>query len=258
LVVLGWTLVYVEWPTLDRLFLRFAGADKLVHFIAGAGLWAVAFWTQRWVLGASAQRARALIATTVTVALVFGDEYSQSFFSERTLDWMDPLSGLAGMAFAIVCGGLFRPPAGMMVAAASLCVVAFTARASYVENHYFFEGILLERAGQYEQAYERYRRGLERPHPPAGLYNNIAWLCLNALNRDYESALKWARRGVELAPEDPNVRDTLAWAYYKNGDLAAAWEHVLQAVEAAPEHAVIQDHMRIIRLSLNETSESGP
>jgi uncharacterized Ntn-hydrolase superfamily protein len=64
----------------------------------------------------------------------------------------------------------------------------------------------------------------------ADYYNNFAWT-LASSKRMPAKALELALRAHELAPEDPNVMDTLAEAYYAAGDYedAVAWEKKAKA-----------------------------
>jgi tetratricopeptide (TPR) repeat protein len=248
--VVGSALVYLAWPLVNYLFLSLPGLDKVAHFVAGALFWWLIFWSQKFVLPTTPQRTRATIAFVVTTTIVLGDEFLQTFSSLRTVDWQDPLSGLAGsmLAFAIASFSLSAASTLMVVLATS--ILMYTARATYVRDHYYFEAILLERGYEHEEAYERYKLALAAAPDMAGIYNSVAWLCLEHLQRDYGKALQWAQTGLEFDPDNADMRDTLGWAYYKNGHFDEALEHVSFAASRSPGNSVIREHLQIIQAEL--------
>jgi tetratricopeptide (TPR) repeat protein len=67
------------------------------------------------------------------------------------------------------------------------------------------------------------------------VYNSLAWEF--ALKKKYpEETLEAAKRAHELAPEEAHIIDTLAEAYYAAGDYESAvmWEE--KALELEPEN----------------------
>jgi uncharacterized Ntn-hydrolase superfamily protein len=73
----------------------------------------------------------------------------------------------------------------------------------------------------------------------AEVFNELAWHL--ALRKRYpEETLRAAQRAQELAPDDPNVIDTLAEAWFAAGDAgtAATWEE--RALQLAPENEFFQ------------------
>jgi tetratricopeptide (TPR) repeat protein len=68
--------------------------------------------------------------------------------------------------------------------------------------------------GEYEAAIADYEEviGLDPEYAPA--YNNLAWTMAYHLDTDYEEALDYALRAVELDPDERH-HDTLALVYYK-------------------------------------------
>jgi tetratricopeptide (TPR) repeat protein len=249
-VALASALVYSSWPLIDYLFLSWPGLDKVAHFLGGAVLWSLTFWGQRFALRRFALPVQVSIAFGLTTVIVVGDELLQSFSSARTVDWQDPASGLAGAVFAFAIFSFSLRRAFAFLAALALMIVVGTARSTYVRDHLFFEGIILERQSRHEEAYERYKLALLAAPESAAIYNSIAWLCLEYLRRDYVQALKWAQTGVQLDQDDPNVRDTLGWAYYKNGRIDLALREVSIAANQAPNDRIIQEHLEIIQAAV--------
>jgi Flp pilus assembly protein TadD len=55
--------------------------------------------------------------------------------------------------------------------------------------------------------------------------------------------MEYIRRAVKLKPDDGYYVDSLGWAYYRLGNLAAAVEHLERAVELKPDDPIINDHL---------------
>ncbi len=62
-----------------------------------------------------------------------------------------------------------------------------------------------------------YRLAIQQYPTDAVWYNNLAWLYVQDKTRDQE-ALSLAKRAVQLAPNQSNLLDTLAWCYLRSGD----------------------------------------
>ncbi|MBE7414124.1 MAG: tetratricopeptide repeat protein [Deltaproteobacteria bacterium] len=52
-----------------------------------------------------------------------------------------------------------------------------------------------------------------------------------------------AETAKSLAPEDPNVSDTLGWIYYKKGVYMKAISLLRESVEKEPDNPVIRYHL---------------
>ena len=92
------------------------------------------------------------------------------------------------------------------------------------------------------------RRGGSRPHltdPLMDAYNDVLESATlfelrgnQALEKgDYQTAITYFRRGLELAPNDPSVRQQLAAALVRIGDQRGATEQLEEAVRLAPDFA---------------------
>jgi Flp pilus assembly protein TadD len=58
-----------------------------------------------------------------------------------------------------------------------------------------------------------------------------------------KQAMEYIRKAVKLKPDDGYYVDSLGWAYYRLGNLAAAVEHLERAVELKPDDPIINDHL---------------
>lgn len=90
------------------------------------------------------------------------------------------------------------------------------------------------------QAYTYARQLMENElkDSPDGL-NSLAWAIVEDNPRlklkqpDYDLAVQLAERAVQKSPEDPNILDTLAYAYFKKGEISKAIETQRKAVALA-------------------------
>jgi tetratricopeptide (TPR) repeat protein len=89
-------------------------------------------------------------------------------------------------------------------------------------------GSLEGEAGNRAAAIARYRAVLEVDSSNLLALNNLAYAL--ALE-DADAALKFAQKATEIAPDDPNVQDTIGWVYYRKGNYRTAVNYLKTAVE---------------------------
>lgn len=107
--------------------------------------------------------------------------------------------------------------------------------------------------GQDEEAIRIYRKvlALDPAHVPS--LNNVAWL----LRRTQpDEALQTARRALELAPNDPNVLDTVGMLYLDRQDLTQANYHIGRAHELNPRNPQISLHFAEVEHAKGSTAEA--
>ena len=99
-----------------------------------------------------------------------------------------------------------------------------------------YGSLLLER-GQFGKAESMLRKALEKKPDHANTLNNLAWLYATSPPPYFkpEAALELALRAVALEP-DPTILDTLAEAYYVNGQAEAALKTIEQAMLKQPRN----------------------
>ncbi|HEY7615300.1 MAG TPA: tetratricopeptide repeat protein [Terriglobales bacterium] len=94
-------------------------------------------------------------------------------------------------------------------------------------------GNLEQRASNYTEAVEQYRKAVELDDQNFLALNNLAYL-LAEYGKQADEALKLAHRAKDLAPTNANILDTLGWIYYRKGLWATAIQHLEQAVSKEP------------------------
>jgi tetratricopeptide (TPR) repeat protein len=99
--------------------------------------------------------------------------------------------------------------------------------------------------GHYDQAMKNFNRVLEIDPNNAKADNNIAYAIISradAAQHDISRALELARRAAELTDSnDPEILDTLADCYYRNGQADLA----VKTAEKAIEWAVLKDNKQL-------------
>ena len=90
---------------------------------------------------------------------------------------------------------------------------------------YFSRGNAWAAKKEYEKAIADYNEAIRLDPKHVGAYNRRAWIqatCFDARFRDGKKAIETAKKGLELAPKDADLMDTLAAAYAEIGDFAEA------------------------------------
>ena len=99
----------------------------------------------------------------------------------------------------------------------------------------------------YADAIGKYQEALRLDPGLAEAQNNLAWLyatCEDAKFRDPKGALDHAKQAVDLSGgEEATFIDTLAEAYFVNGDFQQAVETQKKALALDPDNAELQGHM---------------
>jgi len=77
---------------------------------------------------------------------------------------------------------------------------------------------------------------------PQAAANNLAWI-LAERGQDLDRALQLAQTAVSVAPERPELIDTLGWVYYKKNQPRQAILYFQQCIEKSPTVAEYHYHL---------------
>ncbi|MDP2625373.1 MAG: tetratricopeptide repeat protein, partial [Candidatus Rokubacteria bacterium] len=113
-----------------------------------------------------------------------------------------------------------------------------------------------EMLGQADRAIASYQRALAIKGDDVTVLNNLAWLLAEA-RRSPEEALPLASKAVQLAPQSPEIADTLAWIHYRRGKYADAEKLLVPAAERAPKNAIIQYHLGMTYYRLGKKGDAA-
>ncbi|HKW98507.1 MAG TPA: tetratricopeptide repeat protein [Bryobacteraceae bacterium] len=97
-------------------------------------------------------------------------------------------------------------------------------------NVTFLLGNVEDLAGNRAKALELYRKVLAADPNNALALNNVAFLLADFAQQPDE-ALKFAQRAKEMAPDDPEIEDTLGWVLCRKGMYDIALRHLQAAAE---------------------------
>jgi len=116
-------------------------------------------------------------------------------------------------------------------------------------------------AAQFQKQIEMFNRQVEQANDEefrqwaaarlASLYNQYAWLIGNT-EGDYDTALRYSHRSLELRPGTAGYLDTLGRCYYAKGDYANAVKFQLQAVRRDPHSGAIQRQLELFQRALEK------
>jgi TPR repeat protein len=106
-----------------------------------------------------------------------------------------------------------------------------------------------------DEALRYWEMALDRDDAPADDLNRVAWRLVEQRS-ELERALRWARRAVALAPQDGNIRDTLAWILFHSGARDEALREQQRAVTQMPECWECFDHLGDMYAAANRGDEA--
>jgi tetratricopeptide (TPR) repeat protein len=116
-------------------------------------------------------------------------------------------------------------------------------------------GAVEDRQGQWQKAQELYKEALQlQPDFPLAS-NNLAYLMLEH-GENSDVALSLAQTARKELPDNPNVADTLAWAYYKKGSYKLTIDLVEEALKKTPDEASFHYHLGLAYQKLDEKANA--
>jgi Flp pilus assembly protein TadD len=111
--------------------------------------------------------------------------------------------------------------------------------------------VLYEGKGEIAKAQQAYEKTLALNPRFAPAANNLAWL-YSEHGGDKDKALQLAQTAKEIAPEDPNISDTLGWILYQRGVYQRAASLLKESAAKLPENPVIQYHLGMASLKVGD------
>jgi tetratricopeptide (TPR) repeat protein len=116
-------------------------------------------------------------------------------------------------------------------------------------------GSIASSSGRREDAMAAFERTLELDPDAVHALNFVAYT-LAEEERDLERALELALKAVGLAPDNPLVRDTLGWVYFRLDRLEDAEREILAAVELGARDPVVFEHLGDTLQALGRSDEA--
>jgi len=116
-------------------------------------------------------------------------------------------------------------------------------------------GMLYEDSGRREEAMT-VMEGLIRTHPDHANGLNYVGYTLAEEGHDLDRALVLVNKASELEPENGFILDSVAWVYFKRGELEEAWKQIKFAVDLVDDDPTIWEHYGDIAKAMGKTKEA--
>jgi tetratricopeptide (TPR) repeat protein len=107
---------------------------------------------------------------------------------------------------------------------------------------YFYRGTVAERQKLYDQAEAEFRKGLAIDPDNAAIENYLGYMFADR-GVKLDEAVKLLKKAVAFDPQNGAYLDSLAWAYFKQGQYALAAEYSHRAVLRMSNDPTVLDHL---------------
>lgn len=88
------------------------------------------------------------------------------------------------------------------------------------------------------------------------MLNYLGYMWLDS-DKNISQAVDLIKKAHDLAPNEPHILDSLAWAYYKQGDYEQALEYAEKSADLLPYSSMVQSHLGDIYKALGRTREAS-
>lgn len=119
----------------------------------------------------------------------------------------------------------------------------------------FSRGIVRERLGDWPNSESDLRAALDLQPDNASILNYLGYSMLE-LSDQYDEALQFIQRAVEIEPRSGHILDSLAWGYYRLGRYAEAVAPMERAAQLMPFDPIINDHLGDIYYRVGRVREA--
>ena len=119
----------------------------------------------------------------------------------------------------------------------------------------FVNAVYLERSGQVEACIEQIKEVLAKEPNHHASMNFLGYIYAE-LDRSLDEAERLLRRALELKPADGYYTDSLAWVYFKKGELEKAKEFLNLALRLIPNEGVVFEHLGEVYLAEGNKKEA--
>ncbi len=107
--------------------------------------------------------------------------------------------------------------------------------------------------GEFDKAIALYEELIQNNASNILALNDLAWYLRD---RNPAKALEYAQRAYDLAPESPDIVDTLAMVQLSNGQVERARRSIERALQKAPDNRAIRYHSAVIAEASGDTWEA--
>ncbi len=96
---------------------------------------------------------------------------------------------------------------------------------------------------QYDTAIQNFRRAIQMDPNNASAHNNLGYT-MAEIGLNLNDAVRECRKAVMLSPNSAAYHDSLGWALFASGDYAESTKELRKALEIAPEEPLIREHLQ--------------
>jgi tetratricopeptide (TPR) repeat protein len=114
--------------------------------------------------------------------------------------------------------------------------------------------MILQAQNKTDEAVKRFEAILERDPNAVMAANNLAWIYAER-GQNLDRALQLARRASELRPDEPQIRDTIGWVYYKQQLPLLAVPEFERSVKLEPRNPMFQYHLGLAHIAGGEPAK---
>lgn len=115
--------------------------------------------------------------------------------------------------------------------------------------------ILYDEIGEWVKSDKIYDQLIKNNPNDAQAYNNYAYSLVER-NQDLQRALSYAKKAINLEPENPSYLDTIGWAYYKMNDIKKARTFIEKSIEIQGDNSVVLEHLGDILMKFNDSAKA--
>jgi tetratricopeptide (TPR) repeat protein len=102
-------------------------------------------------------------------------------------------------------------------------------------------GAVLDRQKKYAESEQVFRQLITREPNNAAALNYLGYMLAERGER-LEESVDYIKRALALDPDNGSYLDSIGWAYYKDGKLDLALDHLKRAADLLTTNSVVQDH----------------
>lgn len=107
---------------------------------------------------------------------------------------------------------------------------------------YYVRGISYERLKEWDAAEKDFMKALELAPDQPQVLNYLAYSWVER-EENLEKATDMLLRALNQQPDDPHIMDSVGWAYYVQGKYEDALEYLDSAADILPSNATINEHL---------------
>lgn len=246
--------------TLSKIWLQFPGMDKPTHFAAFAIVFLTAYSVMRGRAWPGSERGKLGAAVGISLVISLVDEIQQAMLGlGRTAEYGDLVADAAGISvgLTVMMAGRLGVRRTIAIVALLLVPVGLVTAKTYQDLKHFNRGMVYEREHDYERARSEYMLALESGFQSAELYNTIAWIDVEFLDKDPVEAERYAAQAFEMDRHNPDILDTYGWILVKVGRSQEGLPLLERAKGLKPDMYCIDLHLGVAYREVGDRSRAA-